>query len=224
MARSASRSRCQRWFILAGRLEAGLFAHRWRHPDRDLTTGEDLPLPGTALGDFNPVWSPDSADRLQPRHGIFDLFIVNLDGSNLRQITHGGVQEWPVGWLPDGGFLYTVPGREYEYIVYRLDLASGESQVFSNENIQSLARWPGMAAANLTFGERWAVDSRLDGADRWALANDGLWVLNPVITMWLLNAVSATDSGSTTGALINLRTCQVISLPHIQGNLLGWKP
>ena len=41
---------------------------------------------------------------------------------------------------------------------------------------------------------------------------------------WLLATVSATDSGSTTGALINLRTCQVISLPHIQGNLLGWKP
>ena len=85
-----------------------------------------------------------------------------------------------------------------------------------------------MAIANLTFGERWAVDiSRLDGADRWALANDGLWVLNPLWSPdgeWLLATVSATDSGSTTGALINLRTCQVISLPHIQGNLLGWKP
>ena len=39
-------------------------------------------------------------------------------------------------------FLYTVPGREYEYIVYRLDLASGESPVFSNENINPLTRWP----------------------------------------------------------------------------------
>ena len=118
----------------------------------------------------------------------------------LRQITHGGVQEWPVGWLP-GGFLYTVPGREYEYIVYRLDLASGESQVFSNdENIQSLSPdGQYVAIANLTFGERWAVDiSRLDGADRWALANDGLWVLNPCGAPdgeWLLATVSATDSG-----------------------------
>ena len=66
--------------------------------------------------------------------GIFDLFIVNLDGSNLRQITHGGVQEWPVGWLEDGSFLYTVPGREYEYIVYRLDLASGEPGVLEREH------------------------------------------------------------------------------------------
>ena len=104
---------------------------------RDLATGEDLPVPGTANGDFNPIWSPDGAQIVFNRGmGIFDLFIVNLDGSNLRQITHGGVQE--AGGLAGGWqFPYTVPGREYEYIVYRLDLASGESQVFSNENIQS---------------------------------------------------------------------------------------
>ena len=103
--------------------------------------------------------------------GIFDLFIVNLDGSNLRQITHGGVQEWPVGWLEDGSFLYTVPGREYEYIVYRLDLASGESEVFSNENIQSLSPdGQYVAIARLAFGERWQIDiSRRTAltAERW---------------------------------------------------------
>ena len=87
---------------------------------RDLTTGEDLP-PGTALGDFNPVWSPDGAQIVFNRGmGIFDLFIVNLDGSNLRQITHGGGMAG--GLAARRGFLYTVPGREYEYIVYRLDL------------------------------------------------------------------------------------------------------
>ena len=68
-----------------------------------------------------------------------------------------------------------------------------------------------VAIARLAFGERWQIDiSRLDGADRWALANDSLWVLNPLWSAsgeWLLATVSATDSGSTTGALINLRTC-----------------
>ena len=80
------------------------------------------------------------------------------------------MQEWPVGWLEDGSFLYTVPGREYEYIVYRLDLASGEP-VFSNENIQSLSPdGQYVAIASWPFGERWQIDiSRLDGADRWAL-------------------------------------------------------
>ena len=57
-----------------------------------------------------------------------------------------------------------------------------------------------MAIARLAFGERWQIDiSRLDGADRWALANDSLWVLNPLWSAsgeWLLATVSATDSGS----------------------------
>ena len=103
--------------------------------------------------------------------GIFDLFIVNLDGSNLRQITHGGVQEWPVGWLRMAVF-YTVPGREYEH-VYRLDLASGESQVFSNENIQSLSpdgQYVAIAglgpsvSAGRSISAAWTA---LDGAGRW---------------------------------------------------------
>ena len=134
--------------------------------------------------------------------GIFDLFIVNLDGSNLRQITHGGVQEWPVGWLPDGGFLYTVPGRgtSTSFTVSTLPAV----KVRCSRTRTSVPSPDGqyVAIANLTFGERWAVDiSRLDGADRWALANDGLWVLNPLWSPdgeWLLATVSATDSGSTT--------------------------
>ena len=88
--------------------------------------------------------------------------------------------------------LPTLCQAEHEYIVYRLDLASGESQVFSNENIQSFSPdGQYVAIANLTFGERWAVDiSRLDGADRWALANDGLWVLNP---LWSPDGEAAGD-------------------------------
>ena len=85
-----------------------------------------------------------------------------------------------MGWLEDGSFLYTVPGREYEYIVYRLDLASGESRCSrtrtSNPSHPMASTW----LSPLAFGERWQIDiSRLDGADRWALANDSLWVLNP---------------------------------------------
>ena len=159
--------------------------------------------------------------------GIFDLFIVNLDGSNLRQITRR-VQEWPVGWLEDGSFLYTVPGREYEYIVYRLDLASGESRCSRTRTSNPSPDGQYVAIARLAFGERcWQIDiSRLDGADRWALANDSLWVLNPcgapvASGCWPL---SRPPTRVLPPALINLRTCQVISLPHLEGNLLDWKP
>ena len=114
--------------------------------------------------------------------GIFDLFIVNLDGSNLRQITHGGVQEWPVGWLEDGSFLYTVPGREYGTSFTASTSPAAKAGVLEREHQSLSPDGQYVAIAGLAFGERWQIDiSRLDGADRWALANDSLWVSEPPV-------------------------------------------
>ena len=106
----------------------------------DLASGQTSPVPGTGNGDFNPIWSPDGKQIVFNRGmGIFDLFIVNPDGSDMRQLTHGGVQEWPVGWLPTAALLYTVPGRENEYTIYQVDVQSGESQEFSSDNLESIS-------------------------------------------------------------------------------------
>ena len=159
--------------------------------------------------------------------GIFDLFIVNLDGSNLRQITHGGCRNGRWAGCPTAASSTLCQAGSTSASFTVSTFASGESQVFSNENIQSLAGWPVCGHRQSYLRRALGGGYQPPGADRWALANDGLWVLNPLWSPdgeWLLATVSATDSGSTTGALINLRTCQVISLPHIQGNLLGWKP
>jgi len=167
--------------------------------------------------------------------GVFDLFSIEPDGSNLRQLTQGGVQEWPVGWLPDGTLLYTVPGRENEYTIYRIDVHSSgankgfDSQVFSRNNLSSISPdGKYILTSEKTFGDRWLIYvSDLDGSNRWLLNDPSLWVLTSVWSpdgQWLLAGVSDTDPGSTIGALINLRTCQVIPLPAFQGNLLSWAP
>lgn len=197
----------------------------------DLSTGQTTAVPGTGNGDFNPMWSPDGKQFVFNRGmGIFDLFLVQPDGENLRQITHGGVQEWPVGWLPDGQhLLYTVPGRENEYTVYKVDVQSGESEMTSSLNTQSLSPDSShILTSEKTFGDRWLVYiSDMDGANRWLLNDSNLWVMTPVWSpdgQWLIAAVADTEPASAIGALIDLRTCQVFPLPHLRGNILAWTP
>jgi len=194
----------------------------------DLSSGQTAPVPGTADGDFNPFWSPDGKQMVFNRGmGIFDLFITNLDGANMRQLTHGGIQEWPAGWLPDGHLLYVVPDREDEYTIYQVDVQDGSNQVFSHDNLQSISPdGKHTITAESTFGDRWLTYiSELDGSNRWLLADAGLWVMTPIWSpdgQWLLASVSDKDPAETIGALINLSTCQVIPLPALKGNLLSW--
>lgn len=196
----------------------------------DLAAGQTAPVPGTGNGDFNPIWSPDGTQIVFNRGmGIFDLFMVKPDGSEMRQLTHGGVQEWPVGWLPDGKFLYTVPGRENEYDIFQLDVQSGAIEEYTQDNLGSISpdgRYTIMTEK--TFGDRWLTYiSELDGSNRWLLNDSSLWVLSPTWSpdgKWLLAGVSDTDSGSTIGALIELSTCQVIPMPALTGTLLSWTP
>jgi Tol biopolymer transport system component len=42
-----------------------------------------------------PFWAGDDADR----HG--QIYVIDADGSNLQQLTHGGDNRWPI-WSPDG--------------------------------------------------------------------------------------------------------------------------
>ena len=134
-----------------------------------------------------------------------------------------------MGWLEDGSFLYTVPGPGVR--VHRLPPRPRQRRkpgVLEREHPIPSPDGQYVAIARLAFGERWRIDiSRLDGADRWALANDSLWVLNP---LWSASGggcwpLSRPPTPVLPPALINLRTCQVISpLPHLEGNLLDWKP
>ena len=192
---------------------------------RDLATGEDLPVPGTANGDFNPIWSPDGAQIVFNRGmGIFDLSSSTWMARTCAR-SPTAVQEWPVGWLEDGSFLYTVPGPGVR--VHRLPprtspAAKARCSRTRTSILHPMAStrlspgWPSVSAGR-SISAAWTAPP-LGAGQRQPVGSEPLWSASGE---WLLATVSATDSGSTTGALINLRTCQVISLPHLEGNLLG---
>ena len=162
----------------------------------DLATGQPRRCPAPRNGDFNPIWSPDGKQIVFNRGmGIFDLFMVNLDGSDMRQLTHGGVQEWPVGWLPDGQLpLYRArPGERVRH------LPAGRAErrqrrVRSQDNLKSISPdGKYILTSEKTFGDRWLVYiSELDGSNRWLLNDSSLWVLTPIWSpdgQWLLALV-----------------------------------
>lgn len=196
---------------------------------KDLDSGSVTPVPGTTASYPDLFWTPDGRSIVFSQIGSFDLFIVNPNGSGLRQLTFGGYHEIPIGWLADGSLLYGEYEAEDQYTVYRFDLQSGESQVFSHEDIQSISpdgRY--LTIGKLTFGERWQITiSDLDGQNRWSLNDGNLSILFPRWSsdgQWILVAVLDPGGGDTMHALINLRTCQAIPLPHLQDDVLAWLP
>ena len=62
-----------------------------------------------------------AADR-----GRTDLWVVGLDGKDLRRLTTHPEGDWSPAWTPDGRALLFLSSRTTPIQVWRLDLAGGE--------------------------------------------------------------------------------------------------
>lgn len=194
---------------------------------KDLSTGETSLLPGSQPGDFSPLWSPDGTKIVFMRGaGIFDLFITNLDGSDLHKITSSSSQEIPLAWLDNDHLLYST--QEITGVsIYRLDLNNGKVEEFSSRDIRSVSPdGKFIAAMNLTSPDHWQILLAEVGSDQyWALTEDNLSVLNPIWSpdgKWILATVLDSNGGQAMGAAINLATCDIIALPSLHDDVLAW--
>lgn len=101
------------------------------------------PVPLSRVIDYEPAWSPDgtlilrntsrsSAKTNDP--DTFELFTMRPDGSDVRQLTRGGIATY-ASWSPDGSRL-----------VFRKQLADGNSEIFvmvaDGTDLTNLTRHP----------------------------------------------------------------------------------
>jgi Tol biopolymer transport system component len=100
------------------------------------------PLTDNRADDFSPAWSPDGKliafesdrDDANPRicfpNCNYNLYVMNADGSNPRQLTALSGAEWNVHWSPDGlSLLFTARNIEGENAgIYRIRLEGGDPQ------------------------------------------------------------------------------------------------
>ena len=60
------------------------------------------------------------------RTGNFDIYVMNTNGENLRNLTNHPAREWEPTWSPDGRFLAYVSNRDGDFKIYVMDTRTGE--------------------------------------------------------------------------------------------------
>ena len=99
------------------------------------------------FGDYDPRISPDGATIVFERmvddsspHGNYDLFLIDIDGSNERRLTETGWTQGIATWSPDGEdliYLVSAKGTEGAYDIYRIN-ADGTGMVDLTSDLFSL--------------------------------------------------------------------------------------
>jgi Tol biopolymer transport system component len=118
----------------------------WDIYARPVAGGAAIDLtPRTASQDYEGAWSPDGAriafvsDRASKNT---QLFVMNADGSSVRQLTHDSLSHELPSWSPDGKTILFDTSAKSQGDIYAIgDDGSGQVQLTSSKRDEWGARW-----------------------------------------------------------------------------------
>ena len=203
----------------------------------DFLTGETRTLLNTDTSDYRMVWSPDSTRIAFIRSSSDQMLVVNTDGSELQVVRdNSAVYHNLISWADEAHLYITEPGPEGVYIQL-LNLTDGSTQnlfpISSNKAdlvLSSDRQW--LAFTDLLGGMmgNGLYISHPDGSERHLVgALNGRVLYFPVWSpdnRWLIISLPDLNdpSAPTVQVLIELKTCQIIPLPDLGGEVYSWGP
>jgi TolB protein len=99
-------------------------------------------IPGGPRRDYNHAYSPDGARIAFDAHregkwdsddGLWEIWLMDADGSDRRPLTHNDVNDWAASWSPDGERIVFLSGMRNVYDVYTMS--------HDGSDVRRLTRW-----------------------------------------------------------------------------------
>ena len=189
---------------------------------------------GTGAGDESPTWTPDGKIVFRSNaSGAQDIWIMNADGTERKQLTFGAGNNIHPTVSPDGRYIVFASDRTGTYHIWRMNIdGSNPRQVTNSENSEAYPQCsPNGRWVVYQNGYGWVKSTlwrvAIDGGEAKQLTNK--MSIRPVISpdgkliayyymdsnVWGL-AVIASEGGSP------IRTYQIA--PTVKSRILRWLP